>query len=305
MGRQARSSLMSDFSNSPYVSSGAFKTKSVQQFVRWALDWGLDRIELGSGTHWVPDVLRPVLETAGQQIHYLVHNYFPPHEQPFVLNLAASDPHILARSQAHCRYAIDLSAELHARFFSVHAGFAFKARPEHLGQEVTQVPRVLLAEAHEIFVKSLRYLCSYAARKGTGLAVENNVIALFNLVNGKNMVGLCATAEDILRTYKDVGSSNLGFLIDVGHLKVTATSLGFDMHAFLDKVAPHIVAFHLSDNDGMADQNQAFDEHAWFVPRLAEFPHATMVLEAYDLDLDRIRENCRVIVEAQSRIPSI
>lgn len=296
---------MSESSNSLYVSSGAFKTKSVQRVVGWALDWELDRIELGSGTDWAPDVLRPVLETAGRRIHYLVHNYFPPHERPFLLNLAAADEVNLGESLEHCRYAIDLSAELNAPFFSVHAGFAFKARPEQLGRNLTQAPRVSLEEAHEIFVQSVRHLCTYAAEKGIGIAVENNVIASFNLVNGKNMLGLCATAEDILRTYDEVGSSNLGFLVDVGHLKVTATSLGFDMHAFLDKVASRVVAFHLGDNDGMSDQNQPFDEQAWFIPRLAEFPNTTMILEAYDLEPDEIRESCRVIEGARQRLRAV
>jgi sugar phosphate isomerase/epimerase len=295
---------MSESFRLPFVSSGAFKTKSVQQIVTWALDGMIDRVELGSGTNWVPNVLQPVRETSGRPIHYLVHNYFPPHEQSFVLNLAASDPESLDRSLAHCRSAIDLSVELGAPFFSVHAGFAFKAKPEHLGGEVTKAPRVTLEEAHKSFVRSLQHLCAYADGKGIKLAVENNVIASFNLVDGKNLVGLCATAEDILQTYRDVGSSSLGFLVDVGHLKVSAMSLGFDMQAFLDHVAPHVVAFHLSDNDGMTDQNRPFDEKAWFVPRLAEFPNATMVLEAYNLDVATIRENRRVIIEAQSRIPT-
>lgn len=293
---------MSELSNLPHVSSGAFKTKSVRHCVELALKAGLDGLELSSGSDWVSDILQPIFGTAGRQINYLVHNYFPPHERPFVLNLAASDTDILVRSLAHCREAIDLSAELHAPFFSVHAGFAFNARPEHLGQDVTQAPRVSLEEAHKTFVRNLRDLCAYAERKGIKLAVENNVIASFNLVYGKNVLGLCVTADDILRTYKDVGAPNLGFLIDVGHLKVTANSLNFDMHAFLDRVAPHVLAFHLSDNDGMEDQNQPFDSRAWFIPRLAEFPSATMVLEAYDLDLEEIRENCHVIVEAQNRV---
>lgn len=293
---------MSESNRKLFVSSGAFKTRSVPQLVEWARRWGFERIELGSGMAWSPDVLRPIRETSSELIHYLVHNYFPPHERSFVLNLASSAPDMLDRSITHCQNAIDLSAELHAPFFSVHAGFAFKAKPEHLGKDVTQAPRVSLEEAHEIFVQSLRHLGRYAESKGIKLVVENNVIASFNLIEGKNLVGLCATADDILCTYEEVGLPNLGFLIDVGHLKVTANSLGFDMHQFLDTVAPYIMAFHLSENDGLADQNLPFDHKAWFIPRLSEFPEATIVLEAYNLDRDMIRDTCQVIVKAQNRI---
>jgi len=205
----------------------------------------------------------------------------------------------LTRSREHCRFAVDLSAELNASFFSVHAGFAFAARPEDLGKDLTGVPRFSLEEAHQTFVESLRSLCAYSMDRGVRFVVENNVIAPFNLVGGKNRLGLCATADDILQTYADVESSNLGFLIDVGHLKVTANALGFDRHAFLDRVAPYVAAFHLSDNDGLADQNLPFGTEAWFVPRLKDFPNAWMVLEAYRLEADQIRACCKIIEEAR------
>lgn len=285
----------------PYVSSGAFKTRSVPEIVSLAVRSGLHRVELGSGTTWAADMLDPVRQTSGAPMTYLVHNYFPSHQDPFVLNLASADRDGLARSQAHCRQAVDLCHELKAPFFSVHAGFAFAARPEQLGRDQTNIPRISLDQAHEIFVRSLRDLCAYAASKGIGVAVENNVIAPFNLIGGKNRLGLCATAEDILHTQKDVGCANLSFLIDVGHLNVTAHALGFDREAFLDTVAPYVTAFHLSDNDGETDQNLPFGDDAWFLPRLADFPRATMILEAYSLEPSEIAETCRVVERARRR----
>lgn len=284
-----------------FVSSGAFKTRSVAEIVRVAVAAGIDAVELGSGTEWAPDMLDPVRGTSGRGIRYLVHNYFPPHEAPFVMNLAAADEVGRARSEAHCRRAVDLCAELRAPFFSVHAGFAFSARPEQLGHDLTGAPRVSLEQAHDIFVSSLRRLCAYAAERNVRVLVENNVIAPFNLVRGRNVIGLCATAADVARTHAEAAAPNLGFLIDVGHLKVTAGALGFDAHAFLDAVAPLVEAFHLSDNDGTADQNRSFDDGAWFVPRLADFPDAVMVLEAYALDVDEIGAARRVIERARER----
>ena len=292
---------MSEVDFAPYVSSGAFRSRSVEEFVGCALDMGLDRIELGSAARWTPDVLRPVRDTAKRSIRYLVHNYFPPHERPFVLNLAAADPDVLRQSREHCRTALDLTSELGAPFYSVHAGFAFAARPEDLGADLTHAPRVPLEEAHRIFVESLRDLCAYAASRRLLVAIENNVIAPFNLVGGQNRLGLCATADELVRTYKDVGAENLGFIIDVGHLKVTANALKFDSYAFLESVAPWVVAFHLSDNDGLADQNLPFRDDAWFAPLLAGFPRATMILEAYNLDPPAIRDACATIERARRR----
>lgn len=292
---------MFDRSDSVYVSSEAFRTRSVPEIVDACLRNGIARLELGSGTVWEPNLLERVRETAGHGISYLVHNYFPPHEAPFVLNLAADDPEVLACSRSHCRQAVDLTAELGAGFFSVHAGFAFTARPDDLGKDLTRASRGSLEQAQQTFVESLKDLCTYGEERGVTIVVENNVVAPFNLINGKNRLCLCATAEDILQTCAEVGSSNLGLLIDVGHLKVTANALNFDKQKFLDAVAPRVAALHLSDNDGLADQNLPFGEDAWFLPRLTDFPDATMILEAYKLGVEQMRVCCDVIAGARLR----
>lgn len=283
-----------------FVSSGAFRTRSAAELIAMAIAAGIGRVELGSGVQWVPDLLESVRWTS-QTVQYLVHNYFPPHREPFVLNLAATDEGILERSRSHCRSAVDLAAEMKAPFFSVHAGFAFQGTPEMLGGRVTGAARVPLEDAHRVFVTSVRDLCAYAAPLGVEIFIENNVISVANLVRGRNVVGLCATAEDILRTHADVGADNLRFLVDVGHLKVTANALAFDANRCLDEIGHLVGAFHLSENDGREDQNLPFDERAWFLPRLRDFSHATMVLEAYHLEVDQILENCRVIDRAVSR----
>jgi sugar phosphate isomerase/epimerase len=296
---------MSLDSHTIYVSTGAFKTRSVLAIIEQALQSGLHHIELASGAAWAPGMLDAVRKTAGFPIHYLVHNYFPPHQDPFVLNLAASDKVILQRSQEHCRQAVDLCQELGASFFSVHAGFAFAGKPDNLGRDVTNLPRVSLEEAHETFIQNLRNLCAYADGKQIQVLVENNVLHPFNVIGGKNRLGLCATAEDIIRTRDDVRAANLAFLIDVGHLNVTANSLHFDRETFLDKIGPYVAAFHLSDNDGTADQNRPFGDEAWFLPRLADFPHATMILEAYSLNVPEILETCRAIERACQRVRAV
>ena len=181
---------MPDTRQSFYVSSGAFRSSSVHEIVQVALAAGIDRIELGSGLDWTSDILVPIRKTAGQRINYLVHNYFPPHEDSFVLNLAASDPATLERSLRHCRSAVDLTRDLGAPFFSVHAGFAFSARPNQLGKELLEAPRTSIENAHKIFVASLRSLCAYARSRHVRILVENNVVAPFNLFMGE-----CTSSE--------------------------------------------------------------------------------------------------------------
>lgn len=291
---------MDDPLDTVYLSSGAFTTRAVPELVDVCLAHGLSHVELGSGMAWSSDMLAPVRTTAGREVHYLVHNYFPPPSEPFVLNLAAADAATLERSRAHCRAALTLSAELCAPFFSVHSGFAFTARPEDLGRDLMRAARHGLDEAETVFVESLRMLCAEARRLGVGLLIENNVVAAFNLVGGRNRLLLGATAEDLLRIRSAVGDPGLGFLVDTGHVKVTARALGFDADAFLDVVADGVRAFHLSDNDGRTDANLAFGDDAWFAPRLADFPRATMIVEAYRLTVDEMRRCADVVRRARA-----
>jgi sugar phosphate isomerase/epimerase len=93
----------------------------------------------------------------------------------------------------------------------------------------------------------------------------------------------------------DVNDPAFGLLVDVGHAKVSATALGFDPVEFLESIAEHVDAFHLSDNDGSRDQNRMFGEDAWFAPLLRDFNDKTMVIEVYKLTAAERREQVRIL----------
>ena len=84
-----------------YVSTGAFKTPDVASILDVCLERGIDRLELSSGTHFVDGMLDPVRRHHGRPMKYLVHNYFPPHPTPFVLNLGAIDEPARTRFMEH------------------------------------------------------------------------------------------------------------------------------------------------------------------------------------------------------------
>ncbi len=282
-----------------YLSTGAFRHRSLDNIVAFSLERSIDHIELSSDVRYSPDLLEPVRATNGA-IHYLVHNYFPPPADPFVLNLAAFDAQSLRRSRDLCRTAIDLAAELGAPFYSVHSGFAFQLTPDLLGDSGAQarIPKNAYTShdvAYTTFVESVTILAEYAGSKDVQLLIENNVVSPLYLAEHGNNALLMASADEVLRLMRDVNESNLGVLVDVGHLKVTATALGFCPERFVELVAPYIGAFHLSDNDGHTDQNLPFDETAWFCPLLREFPDAPLVIEVYHLSWQQMRWQYQVL----------
>lgn len=264
-----------------YVSSGAFGEATLPGMLERAAEWGVRRIELTAGMAPVADPLA-ALGSAGD-IAFLIHNYFPPPAEPFVLNLASEDPETLARSRGHCRAAIRLSAALGAPAYSVHAGFAADVRPEHLGRRIPADRMTDRGRAAGIFAESVRELLDHAQAAGVRLCIENNVVSAPNLVGGENAMLLLATAPELTAFAAEIASPWLGLLIDVGHVKVTCRTLGLDPRRFLADVAPHTSILHLSDNDGRADTNGAFGPEAWFMPELHRFDCDIAVIEAYNL----------------------
>lgn len=278
-----------------YVSTGAFKTRDVEAILETCVRHSVEHLELSSGTRLADGMLDRVREHNGR-LKYLVHNYFPPHRERFVLNLAALDKATRARAVEHCRTAIDLAAEPGAPFYSVHAGSAMNARPEDLGKPLAHRAHRQVEQAYAAFVENVKTLAAYAGRTGLRLLVENHVVAPFNLVDGQSRFLFASTVDEMLRLVADVRSEHLGLLLDVGHLNVTASSLGFDRRKCVEAVAPHIGAFHLSENDGTADQNLAIRPDSWFLGVLRDFRDTIAVIESYRLDPSEIRA-CLAAVE--------
>jgi len=265
-----------------YVSSGAFLSRTLPDLFDEAAAAGVTNIELSSGVAWQAENLAAVRANR-RRFRFLVHNYFPPPEVPFVLNLGSADPEIRRLSLDHCRGAIDLAHELETDLFTVHAGFALEPKVSELGRPITGEIKTDLETCYRIFRDSVGSLVAYGEKSGVDLGIENNVVAPFNLRDGRNTFLLMATAEEIVRLMTDIASPHLGVLIDSGHLNVSARSLGFERDGFLETVRPWLLGWHLSDNDGTADSNKPFGPEAWFLPWIAKAPGRMAVIEAYRL----------------------
>lgn len=283
------------FSNTAFVSSGAFGGMTVEQIIASARDEGIGNIELASGTrHTSGTKLAQTLEDARRQGYaFLVHNYFPVPEVPFVLNLASASATNLERSVDHVRNAIDLAALVESPFYSVHCGFCVDPSPEDLGGAL-HGPTVPLDQALSMFVDCIQDLADYAKTKEVELLFENNVLSPVN----RGKVRLLGVAPDEIELLLErIDRTNVGLLLDVGHLKVSATTLGFDMEAAAVRLAPLVRCCHLSDNDGTEDSNQVISADSWFWEPLLNHLDAppAWVLEAYNLQPQVAAEQVELI----------
>jgi sugar phosphate isomerase/epimerase len=282
-----------------FVSTTSFRTRDLPQIFALCDAHGIDAVELSVAESWSFDLLRR--EKARRRL--LAHNYFPPPAEPFLLNLASQDPENLRRSIEHCHAALDLSAELGAPIYAAHGGFGVDLAPGILGNPEAQasLPESAFRPYERIYatlVDAVRDLCSYAAARGVRFLIENNVLSPLNGVAGRKLIPM-AHPQELLRLVRDVNEPGFGLLIDVGHANVSATALDFDREDFFTTLEPHIAAFHLSDNDGIRDQNRPFDKNAWFMKHLARFPDAVLTLELNRLEPPEILAVRNVVLEAR------
>lgn len=251
-------------------------SQSIDSRVALYVEHGLNNIELGAGisSH---KIIPSQISKMGCQ--FLVHNYFPPPIDPFVLNLASSNTNIRQRSMDFVFDAIALTASLNAQFYSVHAGFI--TDPISFENNSFVLPKPSSPDAPRCALKhfntALEVGIDYAKKNGVDFLVENNLCT--TALRGKLLL---QTADEFLELFDKLKSKNLGILLDTGHLNVTAHTFGFDPMSFVDKVASHIRAFHVHINDGIVDAHQPIQPESWVldVLRKPEFTGLPIIVEA-------------------------
>ncbi len=226
--------------------------------------------------------------------HVLVHNYFPLATPPFVLNLASLDWETLERSRSHCRAAVDISRDLGGAVYAAHAGYAAELTPDVLGDPARQaaLPADRLAnrdDAYATLVESSRLLTAYARERGVRFLVENHVLAAGAGERGAELL-FAVDPSGMEQLVRDVGEPEFGLLLDVGHLKVSAATLGFDPVSAAASLAPWIGALHLSENDAIADTHEPFGDEAWFLPLLRTLPDAAVTIELQAQPIEAIAD---------------
>ena len=265
-----------------YISTGGFNKKSVIEVIKLLSKNNIRAFELSGGIY--TENLELKLKKLSSEYKFIVHNYFPPPQNPFVLNLASLNENIYQRSLNHIKKSIELASFIKSPFYSFHAGFLIDPKVKELGKTIKSNYLYDRDKCLERFIYSLKLLSNYASKYKIKLLVENNVITESNLRKfGSNPLLM----TDIKSTKELVESfdENLYFLVDVAHLKVSANTLNFDACSYLEIFKNKIGGYHLSDNNGLSDSNKEVSKNSWFWPHLRrDLNYYT--LEVYNPDPD-------------------
>jgi len=254
---------------------------------------GLRNIELGASHKYV-DSLSPT-KFKQYDSRFIAHHYFPPPREPFVVNLASQDPMILNRSKAQIKRSIEFCHSLGIKLFTFHAGF--RADPDDKLRFSQEQPVAPYEIVFNTFVNSIKEIDSYARKKGVRIAIENNVLSEYNVVNGQNRFLLFCEAEDFEKLWERIPSANVGILLDLGHLKPTSHWLDFDKYKFIEKVRDRVFAIHIHDNNGLVDEHKKLDATSWCFEVIGRkcFIKLPIVLESTRLPIDEIIQQVSLI----------
>lgn len=199
-------------------------------------------IELSGGLQADEAMLDKVLGYQKQGFNFLVHNYFPPLNDWFILNMVDPRPH----TQNFVQRSMEAVAALGLDYYSIHPGltreYAFSdKKPYCTGLEFPP-------EQTKAFVDWF-----FAQYPNHYLAIEN-LYPVWGILD----ISYGMTLEQI-RGFLEL-DPRVRLLLDLGHLKVAATKLHYDydqaVTTYFEEWGHLIKEIHLSHNDGSDDHHQ-------------------------------------------------
>ncbi len=266
-----------------YISTGLNKKIQTSKLLNKLRANKIKNIELSSGSYET-NIFKKLKKI--DRTNLLLHNYFPVPKNPFIINLASTSNKVFKRSFEHLKKAIKYSSKLKLKYFSFHAGFLVDPKVEDFGKTL---PKQIINERSKIlklFIRRLNTLSKFAKKNDVMILVENNVLTKKNLSRFDKNPFLMTKLEECKKIMINT-DENVRLLVDVAHLKVSSKTLNYDPVKYLKKLDKWIEAYHLSDNNGIADENKNLTSKSWFWKHLNKNAKYC-TLELRDLSINNI-----------------
>ena len=269
-----------------YISTGGFQSLTPQAVIKKFNKQGIKSIELSGGKYTNLKKIFKFIKKRNE-INFSLHNYFPVPKNKFVINLSSFNKKIYNKTRLNIQKSINLSSKLNSRYFGFHAGFLFDPNIKDLGKKFSNTKLQNRKKTIEMFLKRVNLLAKEAKKKNVKILIENNVITRENFKKFKQDPLLLTHPNEMVNFFKKC-NKNVGLLLDVGHLKVSAKTLGFNLFKAHEKLKPYIKGYHLSDNDGLRDSNKEFSKKSWFFSKLKKKINYISI-EVYTKDLSKLK----------------
>jgi uncharacterized protein (UPF0276 family) len=241
-----------------------------------------NNIELSGGSEAKVNLLEELIAIKKlKNLNFLVHSYFPPPKNHFVLNFADISNTTRNFIDESMRYIKALDIE----YYSIHAGFKkdFDIKDEILDGGST------IFGIDNIYKNIEWYYKNY-----------NQTIAIENLYpNNKNDTCFANHIDEIVEILEH--DSRIYLLLDLGHLKVSSRLLGFNylkaIETLFNKYASRILEIHLSENSAEYDEHLPIysDSVQYFIidkyKEIIKNNKINITLEIRDSSVEELKQN--------------
>lgn len=238
-----------------YVSSSCIKKNNIAKVICQLADRGIQNIELSGGTDYYDGIEHDLKRLKEDyQLNYVCHAYFPPPKEPFVVNLASCNDALYKKSIEHYDNCIELLGRIGCNVLSVHAGFLIEIDKDEIGRKLRGAVIYDKDEAYSRFCYAYERLSKKCKEQNIRLYLENNVLSRENYqeLECRNYF-MMTDYESIMYMKKQ---TEFELLLDLGHLHVSAGTLGLDYEQECRKLKKSARWLHISENNGIYDEHK-------------------------------------------------
>lgn len=253
-----------------YITSLCSPKRRITDGVCELAELGFRNIELTGRTEFYAHIEEGLLDFKKEyKLNFLIHNYFPPQKDNFVLNLATKNPDLREKTLNLIRQAINLSKKFGNNLYTIHPGYRYDLLPKL--KEGFFIKESQRSNYKEDFYQTLNKVLDEIIPDGFKIAVENLCPQ-----SSDERYSFLAGPEDIeqfLNYYHD--RPNVGILLDFGHLNVASNRLIFDKETIVNnlfvKYPDRIFGIHISENDNQVDYHNISSLDSWQIEFLYKF----------------------------------
>jgi len=250
-----------------YISSSYSSKKYLTDILLELIELRFKSIELTGNIKYSEHIIELLLKFKEENdLDLILHNYFPFQREEFVLNLASRDPEIKLKTVKQIKYSIDLSKRLGKSIYSLHPGFKNDLLPKL--RDLFFIKANNKFNRKKDFYQTLNSILDQEIDSDFKIAVEN-----LHPKNSFEVYSFLCTPDDIdsfLIYFNEI--SNVGILLDMGHLNIAANMLNFGRCKMLDnlfgKYYKKIFEIHISENDGTKDSHNISQVNSWQIEYL-------------------------------------
>jgi sugar phosphate isomerase/epimerase len=238
-----------------YISSSGFKRNKIKEILNICLHAGWTNIELSGGSVPYPTLEKDLIYFQRKNnFKFIIHNYFPPPENDFIMNLASLNDTIYYQSMSQALLSIDLAKRLQIKKIGFHAGFLLDFSINELGHKIITKTLFPIEDALSRFFSSVERIQHYAG-KDIKVYFENNVFSHDNKLSFPDLKPFLLTNSDDYFSYVKKIPFNL--LLDIGHLHVSCKTENRSFHQEMKTLILATDYLHISDNNGLKDSHDA------------------------------------------------